>query len=49
LFTESDTPEIQDILFYEYLLVSRRGHIMYYLVEFKTMTKHKQIFVHKPD
>jgi len=22
---------------------------MYYLVEFKTVTKHKQIFVHKPD
>ena len=27
----------------------RRSRIVYYLVEFKTMTKHKQIFVHKPD
>jgi len=29
-------------------LVRRRGRIMYYLVEFKTMTKHKQLFVHEP-
>jgi len=35
--------------FCEYLLVHRRGHSVYYLVEFKTVTKHKQIFVHKPD
>jgi len=27
----------------------RRGRIVYYLVEFMTVTKHKQIFVHKPD
>jgi len=26
-----------------------RGRIVYYLVEFKTVTKHKQIFIHKPD
>jgi len=37
------------ISFCEYLLVRRRGRIVYYLVEFKTVTKHKQIFVHKPD
>jgi len=35
--------------FCEYLLVRRRGRIVYYLVEFKTVTKNKQIFVHKPD
>jgi len=29
--------------------VHRRGRIVYNLVEFKTVTKHKQIFVHKPD
>jgi len=28
---------------------ARRGRIMFYLVEFKTVTKQKQIFVHKPD
>jgi len=33
----------------EYLPVRRRGRIMYYLVEFKTMNKHKQLFIHKPD
>jgi len=32
-----------------YLLAHRRGRIVYYLVEFKTTNKHKQIFVHKPD
>jgi len=26
-----------------------RNRIVYFLVEFKTVTKHKQIFVHKPD
>jgi len=31
--------------FCEHLLVRRRGRIMYYLVEFKTMNKHKQLFV----
>jgi len=35
--------------FCEYLLVQRLGRIVYYLAEFKTVTKHKQIFVHKPD
>ena len=30
-------------------LVHRRGRIVYYLVEFKTMNRHKQLFVHKPD
>jgi len=34
---------------YLHLLVCRRGRVVYYLVEFKTMTKHKQTFVHKPD
>jgi len=26
-----------------------RNRIVYFLVKFKTVTKHKQIFVHKPD
>jgi len=32
-----------------YLLVHRRVHIVYYVVEFKTMNKYKQLFIHKPD
>jgi len=31
------------------LLVRRRGRAMFYLVEVKTVTKQKQIFVHEPD
>jgi len=33
-----------------YLLVHRRGHIVYYVVEFKTNNfNNKQILIHKPD
>jgi len=32
-----------------YLLMHRHGYIVYYVVEFKTMNKRKQLFIHKPD
>jgi len=33
---------------YRYLLVHRRGHIVYYVVEFR-QSNMKQLFIHKPD
>ena len=32
-----------------YLPVHERSHIVYYVMEFKTMNKHKQLFIHKQD
>jgi len=45
----SHEPRISFFASTGYLLVHRRGHIVYYVMEFKTMNKHKQLFIHKPD
>ena len=40
----SHEPRISFFATTGYLLVHRRVHIVYYVVEFKTMNKHKQLF-----
>jgi len=46
----SRDPRISFLTSTEYLLVHRRGRIVYYVVEFKTIIfQIKQIFIHKPD